>query len=179
MIDKLDLDLPNITQYCYSIKEIDPGVVNSNYGGWHSSNLEFNNASLQPLIFKIKNRVQKILESLNMNQRFKISNMWVNINQSNTFNLSHRHPFSLLSGVFYVDVKKNCGDLVFKNPNILHDSYITSADISIYNGFNSYLWKISPNENDLVIFPSWVEHYTEPNQSNCDRVSISFNIELI
>jgi hypothetical protein len=34
---------------------------------------------------------------------------------------------------------------------------------------------IQPRPGLLVLFPSWLEHYTDPNQSDDERVCISFN----
>jgi uncharacterized protein (TIGR02466 family) len=177
-IDNLDLELSTIENYCYELKKTDQGTVRSNYGGWHSSDIDFNNSVIQPLLIRIKNRTQQILEITRMNHRYKVSNMWININGQNDYNQVHRHPFSFLSGVFYVRSKNNCGDLIFKNPNILHENYIRPSDVVEYNGFNSDIWRISPVENNLIMFPSWLEHFTNPNESGDDRISISFNIEL-
>ena len=69
--------------------------------------------------------------------------------------------------------------VVFKNPNALHENYIRPSDVVEYNGFNSESWRITPAENNLIIFPSWLEHFTNPNESGEDRISISFNIELL
>ena len=31
-------------------------------------------------------------------------------------------------------------------------------------------------EGDMIIFPSWLEHYVSPNMSEDKRISISFNM---
>ena len=36
-----------------------------------------------------------------------------------------------------------------------------------------------PEEGRMYIFPGWLEHGVEPNQSTEDRVSISFNVRAI
>ena len=47
-----------------------------------------------------------------------------------------------------------------------------------HNEYNAMIWNISPKPGDLLIFPSWVPHYTEPNMSNEDRISFSFNSQV-
>ena len=37
-------------------------------------------------------------------------------------------------------------------------------------------FKIFPQENMLLMFPSWLEHDVEPNKSKKERIAISFNI---
>jgi uncharacterized protein (TIGR02466 family) len=40
-------------------------------------------------------------------------------------------------------------------------------------------WEISPKENNIVLFPSWLEHYVSDNESDEDRISISFNFATL
>ena len=46
-----------------------------------------------------------------------------------------------------------------------------------HNQYNSELWWWLPSEEGrLYIFPSWIKHLVEPNMSDEERISISFNI---
>jgi len=36
--------------------------------------------------------------------------------------------------------------------------------------------RMRPEEGRLYIFPGWMEHGVEENQSDSDRISISFNV---
>jgi uncharacterized protein (TIGR02466 family) len=36
----------------------------------------------------------------------------------------------------------------------------------------------APQPGRLVIFPSWIQHYVQPNLSDQDRISISFDVQL-
>jgi hypothetical protein len=35
-----------------------------------------------------------------------------------------------------------------------------------------------PEESKIIIFPSWMSHYVEPNENLEDRISISFNTSI-
>ena len=48
--------------------------------------------------------------------------------------------------------------------------------IEKYNEHNSPNWMISPVENQLLLFPSWLSHRVEPNLTEGERISISFNL---
>ena len=37
---------------------------------------------------------------------------------------------------------------------------------------------ITPQENNIIIFPSWLMHAVDPSSSDDDRISLSFNIQL-
>ena len=45
-----------------------------------------------------------------------------------------------------------------------------------WNRANSEVWSLDSSEDTLLIFPSWLDHYVEPNESDEDRISISFNV---
>ena len=36
--------------------------------------------------------------------------------------------------------------------------------------------KMEPEDNKLILFPSWLEHDVEPSKSDEDRISIAFNV---
>jgi uncharacterized protein (TIGR02466 family) len=86
-----------------------------------------------------------------------------------------------MSGVFYVKCSENCGDLVFKNQNddvlryyLRHSNLIGGVDYE-FTQYTSEVWSVTPEENTLIMFPSWLGHYVEPNNSEQERISIAFN----
>ena len=107
----------------------------------------------------------------------QLSGMWAVINKPQSINTLHNHPFNYLSGVFYLQVPLDSGALVLHDPRPQaevisppkkpNESIHTSPRVS---------W--SPKPNDLIFFPSWVNHEVEINNSKEDRIVISFNIEL-
>jgi len=102
---------------------------------------------------------------------------WVNINKTNDYNFIHHHgPFTgnALSGVFYVQAPKKCGTIRLYDPRFC----LTNApDLEYYNSGNSFYF-FEPEPNLMLIFPSWLQHLVQPNQSEEDRISVSFNIQL-
>jgi len=104
----------------------------------------------------------------------RITQSWLNKNKPNESHPSHFHPNSYLSGVFYI----NC----LPNDNI----GITNRLEGMYNTMifpikNSTAWnanavKVGVEEGDLVLFPSWVLHFVNLNETtNKDRISLAFN----
>ena len=79
---------------------------------------------------------------------------------------------SIVSGVYYVSIPKNSGSIVFLNKNL--DVYYRH-NVKNYNKYNSSTWKINPEENKCILFPSYLQHYVEPNFNKKERISISFN----
>ena len=83
-----------------------------------------------------------------------------------------------MAGVYYVKVPENSGRLVFENPIQQHDFVMKSNMIKEFNLVNAGYWCAEPKENDLIMFPSWLKHYVEPSESDEERISIAFNLEI-
>jgi uncharacterized protein (TIGR02466 family) len=47
------------------------------------------------------------------------------------------------------------------------------------NNLSSDVASFTPNEGDLLIFPSYLHHSVEENLSEEDRIVISFNIKIL
>ena len=46
--------------------------------------------------------------------------------------------------------------------------------------YNSALYNFIPKEGQLLLFPSWVEHFVKPNLNKTqERISIAFNIGVL
>ena len=46
----------------------------------------------------------------------KMNSMWININGPGNYNHSHNHPGCDLSGVLWLKVPENSGNIVFESP---------------------------------------------------------------
>jgi uncharacterized protein (TIGR02466 family) len=172
----LNENLNFLLNFCLKIKKKHEGVKNSNVGGFHSNNLDKKEPLLNSLIKNIELNsnimIKNIFKSL---ETVSLFNIWVNINEYKDFNIPHTHPFSKISGVFYVNAPEKSGDLVFLNDTKI-ENYLHSGKFIEYNEYNSSSYSIKPEENVLYLFPSWLNHYVKPNLSKEKRISISFNL---
>lgn len=110
-------------------------------------------------------------------------NFWINISGKHHYNRLHAHGNCFLSGSYYIKVPKNSGNIVFENPNLNIENTFSSffksdGQIAIknYNKYNASEWEFEPTLGQLLIFPSYLRHYVQSNQSDEDRISLSFNI---
>ena len=110
----------------------------------------------------LKLQINKIFKDPNL----KIMGMWGNISSFSNFNWPHSHSSDkltqMISGVLYLQVPKNSGDIVFCSP----------YDVNIQ------VFKHTPIEKEIILFPANTQHLVYPNESNEDRLSIAFNISL-
>lgn len=178
--DDLSIDAKHIEHFCYDLQNKDPGRKFSNIGGWQSNDLDLS-ICIPKLYYEIKERLDELYFYFEFKDELslKLDNSWININKKHNFNAIHDHSHSLFSGVYYVKAEENVGDIVFFNPSSAHSMCIESATIKTYNAFNSSNHCVTPRTGMLLLFPSWMKHFTNPNQTDKDRISISFNTFII
>ena len=170
---KLDLDemAKNITQWS---KE-EQGVTKTNVGGWHSKTDMHHKPEYKPLVNELFKMVHNVFREEFLEAGPLLGNTWANINYKGGYNKAHVHPNSLFSGVFYVKTPPNSGRLVCMDPRPgLQTCMPNRKKVEI----PKYLWRevqLQPQENRAIIFPAWLWHSVDPNESNEPRISVSFN----
>ena len=125
----------------------------------------------------ISDEIKKYKSLLNFNRELKLDNFWCNINYKNNYNLSHIHPKTYFSGVYYLKVPKNSGQIVFNNSNIFIRMH-TELETACNNPNFNVCREVNPKEDLLLMFPSYLVHEVEKNNSDDKRISISFNLIL-
>jgi len=104
---------------------------------------------------------------------FYITQSWVNYSNFKQSHHRHKHPNSLVSGVFYLD--DGDSPIVFYNSSVRFPIDVNKSSFNIYNG-DSYRYKTKKNQ--LILFPSQLIHDVEPQNKNKIRMSLSFNTWL-
>jgi uncharacterized protein (TIGR02466 family) len=173
---QLNEDINKISNFCIKVSKENKGHTKSNLGGYHSDNLNKKEPLLLSLIKNIELNSNIIIKDIfKSSSSVSLVNIWLNVNEYKDFNIPHTHPFSKISGVFYVNTPEKSGDIVFINDTKI-ENYLSNEDTLEYNNYNSSIWSIKPQENVLYLFPSWLNHYVKPNLSKEKRISISFNL---
>tara|TARA_B100001094_G_scaffold263000_1_gene264414 strand:+ start:320 stop:976 length:657 start_codon:yes stop_codon:yes gene_type:complete len=114
------------------------------------------------------------------NVKFYMQNSWGVKHSNNDWGQPHMHGNSLLSGVCYLKTKKDSGNITFHKPdgytNLFHSSTMILFDE--WENHNSDHWSITPEDGDILIFPSHLMHGITKNNSNIDRYSLAFNFHV-
>lgn len=134
---------------------------------------------------KVRHFIYDFLDVKN-NMDFKIENSWINRHEPGDYSQSHWHGSSLISGVYYVDVSNDSGDIVFHkdsrhinlfNPLIKIDfNYNETLDQNKMNVFNTENFGLQPRPGDLILFPSHLAHSVDENLTKKTRNCIAFNL---
>jgi uncharacterized protein (TIGR02466 family) len=171
-------DKNNLIDKLYELKEFDNiGSQKSNIKGWHSKDNLYQNDGFVKVTQDIMFRAQQCFEALNVQIEYgpEMTGMWGIINPPGARNLVHTHPLNFLSGVYYLKVPKNSGNLVFIEPRPQAEVLDPpkTKEVSVHFA-HTVQWEAK--ENSLIFFPSWLQHEVQINNSDEDRVILSFNI---
>jgi len=176
-----DINNLNLKKEILKFKENSPGRKLTNVGGWQSNNIYYDFVvendlyEFRTLLDKAQTVITEISSLWKLNFSAKLDNSWININSKNTFNTAHYHPASTFSFVYYVNANSNSGRIVFNRTDLM-EHYVGGK--KAFENSSEYTWEqyhFHPEENTFLIFPSWVQHYVEPNLSDEDRISIAIN----
>jgi len=153
----------------------DSGVKKTNVNGWHSQTDMHNIPVFKPLVDELFKMVLEVFQEEWLDKEPILGNMWANINYQGGYNKPHIHPNGLFSGVYYVKTPPNCGKLVCNDPR---PGIQTCMPTRKKGQPPKHLWRethLDSMEGRIIIFPAWLWHSVEPNESNDIRISVSFN----
>ena len=184
----LYVNIVDLQEECFEIRNNIPGKNKSNLGqnSYHSPNLL--NLQNPPEILKLMKQITNCIQTIHQQSRrenVRLVDFWININGKGGSNVPHTHPGAKYSGVFYIKVPKEMkgGNLFFLRD--YNETYLTSQENmgffkQGYNLLPNDLPKIpvKPLEKLLLVFPSWLPHSVEFNDTDEERISLSFNYIL-
>ena len=180
-VDRFEDLNQELTKYIYNLQSEDiEGIKRSNKGGWHSQNFKLTDRNSIQYKFGLKMQEYILNAFQNFgwkieNKNIRITEMWAIINKKNDFNVLHTHPNCYLSSAYYVKTSENCGKFEIENPNIAKRH--SFPEIAKKNEINLDVASIDVSEGDLLLFPSYLPHKVGKNESDGDRIVISFNVD--
>lgn len=174
----MGFDLSNLPIKDKVLEIIEQADKNKHYlipGGVGTYNEEKDKNILEhPDLAMLKTIIQQCVDTYTKKYGLKtvmIGNSWANTLGKGANVRSHRHEMSVVSGAYYPKVDKGSTNLILKNPtNAARMFEFHQADTP----YTQTEAAIPPQENMLIIFPSWIEHYTDTNETDT-RITISFN----
>ena len=153
---------------------------NPGYGCISKNSFIMDNSIMQPLGDWVMNCMKDYATNV-MRYKYKdlvFTQSWLTKKLQNTSHKAHTHPNTLISSVFYFEIKPNDPPLCFSkhikatNRPILEPSFLEDYQD---HTFSQEMYFVHPKQNDLVIFPSWVTHGVPPNPNKEFRKSLGIN----
>jgi uncharacterized protein (TIGR02466 family) len=155
-----------------------PSIRRSNVGGWHSQGTLHHDENFSPLRRIIERAAVGCAHHLGFDFEkadLIFQGMWANRNSPGDYNKSHVHPNAILSGTYYVKVPPASGNIEFYDP--VRERTMTGFPVRPGHATARKKLEYACRDGLLLIFPSWLSHSVQPNESGETRVSIAFNIE--
>lgn len=172
----IDIDVNDIRKEVYKIKKDHESINRSNKGGYHSpvfnNRIEEEYSKYKSLSALTKESIifvnDTLTNYLRVNQEVESLAFWTNINKQYDYNVLHTHPHTDLIGIYYPLLPNNSGSLILCRKDGLEYSNIQLKKMITINA----------EEGRLYVFPAHIWHWVEPNKSNKNRMSISFNFAI-
>ncbi len=163
-------NLDEMRQEVYRLHAMPDGTGKSNHGGWQSDvHLQDN-----PVFLPLCNGLGSICAQVFKVKGAKVHRMWACIDKKGDQNpiRSHTNNYNL-SGLCHLSAPGDCGEIVFRDPR----PGASQAPRKLFkdDGDSDYFM---PSEGQILLFPSYLEHFVLPNRSDSDRVSIRFDLTL-
>ena len=171
----IQLDNNKLAQDIINWSNQDPGVAKTNVKGWHSTTDMATKPEYQPLINELMIMSKDVFIEEWLDREPILGNMWANINPKEGSNQPHIHPNSLFSGVYYVKSNPQAGRLKIYDPR---PGAQIVMPVRKEGQPPKHLWRdanLDSITGRLIMFPAWLWHAVEPNQSDELRISVSFN----
>ena len=105
---------------------------------------------------------------------YQLTDSWINFSEHRDFQFEHSHNSlestnnNILSGVYYYQTNGNDGCIEFISPNLLQSTSMTP--------FGEGKVVYEPKVGKILLFPSWLRHRVQMNNTQDTRISVTFNI---
>ena len=161
----------DLLEFIINDSKTNAGQKKSNIGGFQTGDDFHKN----PITNKLQEQIREMVKVIFTMSKGDVSflQMWGAINFPGNWNAPHyHHGLSDITFGYYLQVPDNSGKLCIRDPRI--------------RGLRSYFWvnlepdikSQLPGPGTLLMFPSYLDHYVEPNLSNEDRIMISGDLRI-
>ena len=121
----------------------------------------------------LKREVKDFMGSLDYTNpmEYLIDASWITKTTKGKFALEHTHGATDISGVYYIKTNEQDGNLFFKDPNERSVGNLL-MDLTVQQN-------VAPLQQGLLIlWPGYLSHGTFANETDHERLSLSFNIKF-
>jgi len=167
----LDIDTTPLKDLSYTLQRQGNSVELTNQGGWQSTSLALETPEMRHFVSVLEGVVDQCCASVEL-PKLRFQNAWLNINPKGAYNTLHNHHGGILSGVYYIEANEDMGAIEFLRDD---DMQYYMPGLKKYNQFSSQKAVYKPLTGKLLIFPSWLKHQVLMNNTENDRISLSFN----
>jgi uncharacterized protein (TIGR02466 family) len=143
--------------------------------GWQSHQELHTRPELSELAACIQEAAAAILRFLRVGyDACEITGCWVNCNPPGASHRMHSHPNNYLSGVYYVRVGPGADTINFHDPRV--QTGIIRPPVTELTAATTDQVVVKVTTGTLLLFPAYLQHSVDANESGEERISVSFNV---
>ena len=151
------------------LEELRPGEA------WQSDQELQRLTAFDGLVSRIHDTASVVLRFLGVSHDgFDITACWANVNAPGASHKPHNHPNNYLSGVYYVQTYEGADVINFHDPRL--QPGIIRPPVTALTAENTDQCVVRVQDGCLLMFPSWLQHSVDANESDEERISVSFNV---
>ncbi|WP_417248517.1 TIGR02466 family protein [Celeribacter sp.] len=170
---------------CYAIAEDDEAgqqwCEENNYPGYTSyaslTDLPWRFPIFQDLVEALDKHVAAFAKDLEFNlddRPLVLEDLWINVLPEGGYHSAHIHPHSVISGTTYVAMPEGASALRLEDPRHAMMMAAPPRKKDARREMQNFIY-LKPEVGDVMLWESWLRHEVVMNQSEFDRVSVSFN----
>ena len=179
------IDAAELTASCYSIAEDDEAgqtwCETEGYPGYTSyaslTDLPWRFPIFADLVRVLDAHVADFARDLEFDldgRALTLEDIWINILPEGGSHGSHIHPHSVISGTTYVAMPEDSSALKLEDPRSARMMAAPPRRREAREDMRSFIY-VKPQVGDVLMWESWLRHEVPLNQSEDDRISVSFN----
>jgi uncharacterized protein (TIGR02466 family) len=179
------IDTDELEASCYSIAEDDEAgqqwCEDNGYPGYTSyaslTDLGWRFPIFADLIKVLDLHVAAFAEDLQFDldgRNLVLEDLWINILPEGGTHSSHLHPHSVISGTTYVSMPDGASALKLEDPRSARMMAAPARRKDARRDLQPFIY-MKPEVGDVLLWESWLRHEVPLNQSEYDRLSVSFN----
>lgn len=167
-----------------ALRDTEPGIQRSNYGGWHSDGNLFDRtgAEIEELQGVVAQAVADCVAEVGKEVQGEVGMTLfgaANVLERGGYHTYHVHTGCHLSGVYYVSTGEpdpanpKSGTICFYEPrpggSVLYTRYLGFAED----------FEVDPEPGMVLVFPSFLGHSVHPFTGGGTRITVAFNATLV
>ena len=143
--------------------------------GWQSVQTLHDLEEFGDLVASVQRLLKGILRFLRIGfDEFEITACWATVLTSGAAHKVHCHPNNFLSRVYYLRTQTGGDTINFHDPR--SQTGIIRPPVVELTAENTEQVVVRVQNGTLLVFPAWLPHSVDPNASERERISISFNV---
>lgn len=143
--------------------------------GWQSHQALHELEEFRELVSCVNETAKSVLRFLRIGyDALEITGCWANVLAKGASHRAHSHPNNFLSGVYYLRTCPGTDTINFHDPRA--QTGVIRPPVTELTAENTDQVVVKVKNGTLLMFPSYLDHSVDPNASEHERISISFNI---